>query len=119
VDLWWAVALPFTVGGVVLCAVGAAFEGVSISWTTEFVVALTYSTFIGTSMSWALWFALIGAGEATRAAAVIFFVPLVSLVIGAIYLNEALHASLVVGAGLVVLGVRLVNRRPAQPVKSA
>jgi O-acetylserine/cysteine efflux transporter len=50
---------------------------------------------------------------------VIFFVPLVSLVIGAIYLNEALHASLVVGAGLVVLGVRLVNRRPAQPVKSA
>jgi O-acetylserine/cysteine efflux transporter len=119
VDLWWAVALPFTVGGVVLCAVGAAFEGVSISWTTEFVVALAYSTFIGTSMSWALWFALIGAGEATRAAAVIFFVPLVSLVIGAIYLNEALHASLVVGAGLVVLGVRLVNRRPAQPVKSA
>ena len=111
VDLWWAVGLPFTVGGVVLCALGAAFEGTSITWTTSFVVALAYSTFIGTSLSWGLWFALIGAGEATRAAAMIFFVPLVSLVIGTLYLHEDLHASIVAGAGLVVLGVWLVNRR--------
>jgi len=110
VDLWWAVALPFTVGGVVLCALGAAFEGTSITWTSSFVVALAYSTFIGTSLSWALWFALIGAGEATRAAAMIFFVPLVSLVIGTLYLHEDLHASVVAGAGLVVLGMWLVNR---------
>ena len=110
VDLWWAVALPFTVGGVVLCALGAAFEGTSITWTGSFVVALAYSTFIGTSLSWGLWFALIGAGEATRAAAMIFFVPLVSLVIGTLYLHEDLHASVVAGAGLVVLGVWLVNR---------
>ena len=111
VDLWWAVGLPFTVGGIVLCALGAAFEGTSITWTTSFVVALAYSTFIGTSLSWGLWFALIGAGEATRAAAMIFFVPLVSLVIGTLYLHEDLHASIVAGAGLVVLGVWLVNRR--------
>jgi drug/metabolite transporter (DMT)-like permease len=75
------------------------------------VVALGYSTFVGTSLSWALWFALIAAGEATRAAAVIFFVPLVSLVVGAVYLHEAVHASLLVGSALVVLGVWLVNRR--------
>ena len=115
VDLWWAVALPFTVGGVVLCALGAAFEGTSITWTGSFVVALAYSTFIGTSLSWGLWFALIGAGEATRAAAMIFFVPLVSLVIGTLYLHEDLHASVVAGAALVVLGVWLVNRpRPVE-----
>jgi drug/metabolite transporter (DMT)-like permease len=115
VDLWWAVALPFAVGGVVLCTVGAAFEGVTISWTPAFVVALAYSTFIGTSLSWGLWFALISAGEATRAASLIFFVPLVSLVIGTIYLDETLHASLIVGAALVVLGVWLVNRRTPEP----
>lgn len=116
VDLWWAVALPFTVGGIVLCALAAPVEGVTISWTPEFVAALAYSTFIGTSLSWALWFALIGAGEATRAAAVIFFVPLVSLVIGTLVLDEDLHASLIVGAALVVLGVWLVNRRSPVPV---
>jgi drug/metabolite transporter (DMT)-like permease len=115
VDLWWAVALPFTMGGVVLCALGAAVEGVAITWTPGFVVALAYSTFIGTSLSWGLWFALIGAGEATRAAAMIFFVPLVSLVIGTLFLDEVLHASLIVGAALVVLGVWLVNRRTPEP----
>jgi drug/metabolite transporter (DMT)-like permease len=114
VDLWWAVALPFTVGGVVLCLLSAAFESGSISWTPSFVVALAYSTFVGTSLSWGLWFALVAAGEATRAAAVIFFVPLVSLVIGVVALHETLHASLVVGAALVVLGVWLVNRRTPQ-----
>jgi len=113
VDLWWAVALPFTLGGVVLCVVGPALEGATIDWTPAFVAALAYSTLIGTSLSWALWFLLIATGEATRAAAVIFFVPLVSLVIGAVFLHETLHATLVVGAALVVLGVWLVNRRPA------
>jgi drug/metabolite transporter (DMT)-like permease len=114
VDLWWAVALPFMVGGVLLCALSGPLEGLSISWSPGFVVALGYSTFVGTSLSWALWFALIAAGEATRAAAVIFFVPLVSLVIGAVYLHEAVHASLLVGSALVVLGVWLVNRRQSR-----
>jgi drug/metabolite transporter (DMT)-like permease len=119
VDLWWAVALPFTVGGLVLCVIGAAVEGTAITWTPAFVAALAYSTLIGTSLAWALWFALIDAGEATRAAAVIFFVPLVSLVIGVVVLDEDLHPSLVVGAVLVVLGVWLVNRRPASERSSA
>lgn len=116
VDLWWAVALPFTTGGIVLGALGAVVEGVSISWTPEFLGALGYSTLIGTSLSWGLWFALISAGEATRAASVVFFVPLVSLVIGTVALGESLPPSLVVGAGLVVLGVWLVNRRTPVPV---
>jgi O-acetylserine/cysteine efflux transporter len=116
VDLWWAVALPFTVGGIVLCALAVPVEGVTITWTPEFVVALAYSTLIGTSLSWALWFALISAGEAARTAAVIFFVPLVSLVIGTFVLDEELHASLIVGAALVVVGVWLVNRRRPTPV---
>jgi len=37
-------------------------------------------------------------------------------VIGTLFLDEALHASLIVGAALVVLGVWLVNRRTPAPV---
>ena len=55
-------------------------------------------------------------GEAGRAAAYIFFVPLVSLGIGATFLGETLGVSLLVGAALVILGVYLVNRRAAAPV---
>ena len=117
VDVWWAVAIPFLVGGVVLTAGGAAVEGVSIDWSGEFVTAFVYAALVGTAMSWSLWFGLVSSGDAGRAASYIFFVPLVSLVIGAVFLHESLGLSLLTGAALVILGVYLVNRRPRGAVE--
>ena len=111
VDVWWAVALPFLVGGVVMTVAGGAVEGFTVDWSVEFVLAFVYASLVGTAMSWSLWFGLVGAGEAGRAASYIFFVPLVSLVIGALLLHESLGLSLLLGAALVILGVYLVNRR--------
>ena len=100
-------------GGVVLTAGGAAVEGVSIDWSGEFVTAFVYAALVGTAMSWSLWFGLVSSGDAGRAASYIFFVPLVSLVIGAVFLHESLGLSLLTGAALVILGVYL--REPASP----
>lgn len=111
-DPLWSVAIPFVVGGAVLTAGGAAVEGTSIDWSAEFVAALAYAALIGTALSWTLWFGLVSSGEAGRAASYIFFVPLISLVIGAVFLHESLGPSLLVGAASVILGVYLVNRRP-------
>lgn len=116
VDVWWAVALPFLVGGTVLTVGGAAVEGTTITWSGQFVVAFLYSAVIGTALSWSLWFGLVGAGEAGRVASYIFFVPLLSLVIGVVFLHESLGPSLLVGAVLVIAGVYLVNRRSADTV---
>ena len=112
VDPWWAVALPFLVGGALLTLVGLVVEGPDITWSPRFVVALAFAGLVGTALAWALWFGLVAAGEAGRAASYIFFVPLVGVVGGAVLLDETLTASLLVGAALVVLGVYLVNRRP-------
>ena len=90
VDVWWAVAMPFLVGGSVLTAGGAAVEGTDIAWSGEFVAAFLYASLVGTALSWSLWFGLVGSGEAGRAASYIFFVPLVSLAIGAVFLGETL-----------------------------
>jgi O-acetylserine/cysteine efflux transporter len=111
VDPWWSVAIPFLVGGLVLTAGGAAVEGTSIDWSREFVVAFVFAALVGTALSWSLWFGLVSSGEAGRAASYIFFVPLISLVIGAVFLHESLGPSLLAGAALVILGVYLVNRR--------
>ncbi|MFL6003270.1 MAG: DMT family transporter [Nocardioides sp.] len=113
VDPWWAVALPFLVGGALLTLVGLVVEGPEIVWSGRFVVALAYAGAVGTGVAWVLWFGLVAAGEAGRAASYIFFVPLVGVVVGAVLLDENLTLSLLVGAALVVLGVYLVNRRPA------
>lgn len=115
VDTWWSVALPFLVGGVLLTVGGGVVEGTHIDWSGEFLVAFVYASLVGTALSWSLWFGLVGAGEAGRAASYIFFVPIISLVVGVLFLRESLGPSLLLGAALVIVGVHLVNRRPAAP----
>jgi O-acetylserine/cysteine efflux transporter len=111
VDVWWSVAIPFLVGGTLLTLAGAAVEGTTIEWSARFVAAFAYASFIGTALSWSLWFGLVSSGEASRASSYIFFVPLLSVLIGVVFLGESLGPSLLAGAALVVGGVYLVNRR--------
>jgi O-acetylserine/cysteine efflux transporter len=114
VDPWWAVALPFLVGGGVLTVAGVVGEGARVQWSWPFATALVYASLVGTALAWALWFALVGSGEASRASTYIFFVPLVSLVIGALFLDEHIGLSLLAGSAAVVAGVSLVNRATRQ-----
>jgi drug/metabolite transporter (DMT)-like permease len=115
VDAIWAVAVSFLTGGVLLTVVGAVTEGIAIDWSLRFTLALAFASLVGTALAWALWFGLVATGEASRAAAYIFFVPLVSLLIGAVLLGERLGVSLLIGSALVVLGVFLVNRESSEP----
>lgn len=112
----WAVALPFLVGGAVLTPLGLAVEPWGgISWKPAFVASLLYSSLIGTSLAWVIFFALVRAGEASRVAAYIFAVPVTAVLIGAVFLDEPLTYSLLAGAAMVVSGIYLVNREPRKP----
>jgi O-acetylserine/cysteine efflux transporter len=111
VSMLWAVALSFFFGGIVLTALGLVIESpAEISVSRGFIASLLYSGLVGTGLAWSLWLGLVRAGEASRVAAYVFFVPLVSVAIGA--LDERLSASLFIGALLVVSGIYLVNRTP-------
>ncbi len=113
VSTLWAVALPFVAGGVMLTAVGLFVEEWgSITWNGTFVSSMLYSGVIGISLAWVIWFALVRAGEASRVASYIFFVPLTAVLIGVIFLDEPLSYTLLVGAAFVVSGIYLVNRQP-------
>lgn len=109
-DPWWAIAVPFTLGTPVLAVLGGAVEGWDVGWGGSFLPALLYVGLIGTALAWVLWTRLLTLGEASRAATYIFFVPLVSLLIGGVLLGEALGITLLVGAVLVGAGVYLANR---------
>jgi drug/metabolite transporter (DMT)-like permease len=117
VDGWWAVALPFLAGGLLMTISGTLVEGARLEWSPEFVAALLFAAVAGTALSWLLWFGLVGSGEASRAASYIFFVPIVSLMIGGVFLHERLGVSLLAGAALVIAGVYLVNRRSEDRVQ--
>ena len=118
VSTLWAVAVPFVVGGVALTALGLVVEPWDeVSLTGGFAASLLYSALVGISAAWVIWFALIRAGEASRVAAYIFAVPLTAVLIGAVFLDEPLSFSLLVGAALVVSGIYLVNRPPGNKGK--
>jgi drug/metabolite transporter (DMT)-like permease len=107
----WAVALPFSLGGGVLTGLGLIVEPFSsISWNQTFLASWLYTTLVGTALAWMLWLGLVRAGEASRVSAYVFFVPLVSVFLGVLFLGEPLGPSLLVGAALVVCGIYLVNR---------
>lgn len=113
VSTLWAVAVPFLVGGMALTALGLVVEPwEEVALTGVFVASLLYSSLIGISAAWVIWFALVRAGEASRVAAYIFAVPLTAVLMGALFLDEPLSYSLLVGAALVVCGIYLVNRPP-------
>jgi drug/metabolite transporter (DMT)-like permease len=112
VDALWAVAVPFVAGGLVLTVLGGLTEGTHIEWTGRFVVALAYASLVGTALAWGLWFGLVAAGEASRASAYVFVVPVVAVLLGVVLLDETFGASLAGGSVLVVTGIFLVNRRP-------
>lgn len=107
---WWAVAGAFATGAVVLLAIGLPLEGWHIAWSWRFVAAFLYTALIGTTLAWVLWLRLLVSGEASKVATYIFFVPLASVVIGALFLGETVGVPLAVGAALVAGGVYLVNR---------
>lgn len=113
VSTLWAISLQFLAGGIVLGAIGLLTESPSeMRFTAPFIASLLYSSLIGTGLAWVLWFGLVRAGEASRVAAYIFVVPIVSIVLGIVFLDEPLSPSLAVGAALVVGGIYLVNRAP-------
>lgn len=114
VSTLWSVAIQFLVGGATLTGVGLAFEPLSgVRWTGAFAGSLLYSALIGISLAWVMWFGLVRAGEASRVAVYIFLVPVVSIILGVVFLGETLSVYLVAGAALVVAGIYLVNRSPA------
>ena len=88
VDHLWAVAIPFVAGGLVLTVIGAITEGFDIAWTARFVAALIYASLIGTALAWGLWLGLVASGEASRASAYIFMVPVVAVLLGVLLLDE-------------------------------
>lgn len=111
ISTMWAVALPFVIGGAVLTLFSFATESWSeVSPTGALYASLSYVALVEIALAWLIWFALIRAGEASRVAVYVFFVPIVSIVIGAVFLDERLTLSLLVGTVLIVTGIYMVNR---------
>jgi drug/metabolite transporter (DMT)-like permease len=120
ISTMWAVALPFVIGGVVLTLFGFALESWSeVTPTAALFASLSYVSLVEIALAWLIWFGLVRTGEASRVAVYVFFVPLVSIGVGAIFLDERLTLSLLIGTFLIVTGIYTVNRSSTDEGKHA
>jgi drug/metabolite transporter (DMT)-like permease len=84
-------------------------------WTdrpsTEAIFSILWLGILGSGLAYLCLFRLFAAWGATRTTLVAYVIPVVGIVLGYLVLAEPVDARIIVGTGLVVAGVGLVNSR--------
>ncbi|OIK15745.1 hypothetical protein BIV60_08315 [Bacillus sp. MUM 116] len=110
VDSLWLVAMQCLIGGFVLTGVGTVTEGWSnIVWNGTYLFGLLYGAVLGVAAAFILYFKLVNSGEATKVASFTFLVPLISVLLGTVFLGEKFTYSLFIGLILIVISIYFVN----------
>ncbi|MEJ8568839.1 DMT family transporter [Elongatibacter sediminis] len=112
VDVLRAMGWQLLIGALPLAILAFAIEDVSaVNWSTGFIINLLALSVLGTSMAFALWFALLDRATLSQLNAYTFLTPIFGLFMGVIFFAESLHALELAGIGLSLLGIYAVNRR--------
>jgi drug/metabolite transporter (DMT)-like permease len=77
-------------------------------------LSIVWLGLLGTCLAYILFFYLINAWGPTRASVVTYVFPVIGLVLGIVFLQEAADWRLLAGSALIVGGIAVVNLRPRQ-----
>ena len=86
--------------------------GSTFAWPS--LIAVAALGVLGTGLAFVLMGHLVARVGSTRASMATYLIPVVALVLGAIFLSEPVHALSVLGIGLVILGAMLASRKERQ-----
>lgn len=81
------------------------------SWSSFAISSMLVQTVVGAFISYLTWMWLIGRYPATKISGFVFLTPLFALLLGSLWLGEALTLPLVLGLAGVAVGMLLVNRK--------
>ena len=116
VDSLWLVAMQCVIGGFFLMVLGIGLEEMSsIVWNGPFLFGLAFGSILGVPAAFLIYYKLVNQGEASKVASTTFLVPLLSVLIGTVFLGEPFSYSLCLGLFLIVFSIYFVNR----PVKKS
>ncbi len=111
-----AAAVQLTLGALVLNTVGLAVDGLPpapASLTPLAGGALLALGLLGTGVAFLIYLTLIESVGATNASMVTYLVPIVGLIAGAVVRGERFGPNVLVGAAVLIAGVWLAQRTPA------
>lgn len=86
------------------------------SWTTTTIFSLIWLGLLGSCVAYILYFYILRQWGPTRTTLVTYLLPIVGVTAGILLLDEILDWRLVVGGGLILSGIALVNWKPRRLV---
>ncbi len=103
-------AVPMLACAVVMTPFALVVErGVPVVFDAPSVAALLYLAFLGSALTFTVYYWLLARVPATRAALISYLIPIVAVGIGAALFGEPLRPRLLAGGALVLAGVGLVS----------
>ena len=113
INVMWLAALQCMIGGLILIILGFLLEPWSaIQWNPIYWAGMGYSSILGVTGSWILYFSLVNSGEAGVVTSYTFLVPIVSVLAGMAFLHESFTFYLLLGLLLIGTSIYLVNLKP-------
>ncbi len=106
--LFYQIAISAALLPVVSLAVGESWQH---TWSVFAISSMLIQTVLGAFISYLAWMWLIGRYPATKISGFVFLTPLFALLVGSLWLGEALTLRLIVGLACVAVGMLLVNRK--------
>ena len=85
-----------------------------VQWNTDALIAVLWLGILGSGVAYILNFRLLGRLGATRTSLLAYLLPIVGIITGALMFGEQIDARVILGTGLVIAGVALVNSRYGQ-----
>jgi drug/metabolite transporter (DMT)-like permease len=89
----------------------AAGERWQHTWSGFAISSMLIQTVVGAFASYLAWMWMLGRYPATKISGFVFLTPLCALLVGSLWLGEALTLPLILGLACVAAGMLLVNRR--------
>jgi len=119
VDPYWMVSLQSIIGGLALLGTGTVFENWSdIIWNSHYMFGLSYGAIFGIPLAFLIYYKLINEGEASKVGSFTFLVPIIAVILGAVFLDEPVTYLLIVGLILVGLSIIIVNYRSREKLEN-
>ena len=106
--LFYQISISAVLMPMVSMAVGESWQH---TWSAFAISSMLIQTVVGAFISYLAWMWMLGRYPATKISGFVFLTPLSALLVGSLWLGEALTLPLILGLACVAVGMLLVNRK--------
>jgi probable blue pigment (indigoidine) exporter len=109
-DTWVLTAYQMLFGGILLLLSSLVFEEVQLNITALSIFIILWLAIMASVVQFAIWFFLLQKEDSGKVSSFLFLAPFFGVICGWVLLDESLHLSTLLGGGLILVGIYLVNK---------